>query len=337
MDITLLRTFLTNIGNGFIDKGAHQSLEQAFPTANITEVSGYPRYTSYRSSTTSVRTLAEMAGIVQQGESLPTAKNRQFLQLERFLNTDLAVFPGCVLYPRLLEFFSPVLSDLNERGIPIVFLGAGGYFYDPNKPETQQTRDYLQRLDNIALISRDRPCYDTYGDLFEYSVPGIDNAFFISDWYQPPAANQDFDVHTFDNQEEPHIQTKNTVLRACHIPFGYAMPFTPVAGELKARIIKYRNGLFDKDNLLVSDLLEDYLFLYANGQETHSSRVHACVPALVYGNKAQFYRETPRGSLFEQVVTDNISKRCVSLSEEKLEEKKAEQVGKLERAVSELV
>lgn len=337
MDVLLLRTFLTNIGNGFIDKGARKTIERAFPSATITEISGYPNYSSHRSRTTSLRPLAKVAGWAKQGSPLPTAKNRQFLHLSQFVNADVAVFPGCVLYPRLLEFFSPTLSDLHDRGIPIVFLGGGGYFYDPQQPQTRRTRDYLRRLDNIALISRDQPCYDIYEDVFDYAAPGIDNAFFIGDWYQPPEANQPFDVHTFDNQDEPDIHTEKMVLRALHTPLGYAMPFNPIISELKARLNEYKKGFLNKENLLVSDLLQDYLFLYANGETTHSSRVHACVPALVYGNNAQFYRNTPRGSLFEQVVTGDIADQPVSLSGERLAEKQAEQVEKLEAAVSYLL
>ena len=337
MDIVLFRTFLTNIGNGFIDKGARQTIERAFPNSSITEVSGYPLYASRQSSRTSLHPLAKVAGLVSEGESLPTQGDREFLHLGQFIDADLAVFPGCVLYPRLLTFFQKALADLADRNVPIVFLGAGGYYYDLQQRETKETQSLLNSLGNAALITRDQPAYDAFGGLFEYATPGIDNAFFISEWKEIPESNIEFDVHTFDNQEEPPIQSERRILRARHKPFGHAMPFAPPAVGASARYNDYSKGRLDKENLLISDLLEDYLFLYANGEETHSSRVHACVPALVYGNEARFYRETDRGSLFEQVVDGDISTELVGLSEERLEKKKAEQVEKLEAAATELL
>lgn len=58
-----------------------------------------------------------------------------------------------------------------------------------------------------------------------------------------------------------------------------------------------------------SDYPLDYLFLYRNVTETHSDRVHACIPTLSFGNKAKLYSDSPRIALFENV--------CININEMK--------------------
>lgn len=68
--------------------------------------------------------------------------------------------------------------------------------------------------------------------------------------------------------------------------------------ELKTAYDELKRG-----NLYVSDNIRDYLFMYSNANEVHADRIHACVPALVYGGKIKFYYDTPRGRLFDGLVT----------------------------------
>lgn len=50
MDILIQRSWLTNLGNGFIDKGAKALVESVFPDANVFETSGYAQRAAYRTT-----------------------------------------------------------------------------------------------------------------------------------------------------------------------------------------------------------------------------------------------------------------------------------------------
>jgi hypothetical protein len=56
--------------------------------------------------------------------------------------------------------------------------------------------------------------------------------------------------------------------------------------------------------MMVSENPLDYLFLYNNVKETYTDRVHACIPTLSFGNKAQLFSDSPRIALFENVKLD---------------------------------
>jgi hypothetical protein len=89
--------------------------------------------------------------------------------------------------------------------------------------------------------------------------------------------------------------------------------------------------------MFVSDTLKDYPFLYVNAEEVHSDRIHACVPALVYGNKIKFYHETPRKYLFDSILNDNPQKSLCSVDDERLATAKNIQKTAMENAVDRLV
>ena len=84
---------------------------------------------------------------------------------------------------------------------------------------------------------------------------------------------------------------------------------------------------------LVSDIPHDYLALYANAEEVHSDRVHACVAALAYGRKARLYHPTLRGSLFEAAGAARIREELVQLDLQALAQKKKAQIEFVRRVV----
>jgi len=85
------------------------------------------------------------------------------------------------------------------------------------------------------------------------------------------------------------------------------------------------------ENVFVSDLVTDYLFLYANADVVRSDRIHACLPALTYGNRAQFYFDTPRANLFDRVPIDgDATSEPVRFDMDDLEREKDAQVDALE-------
>ena len=79
---------------------------------------------------------------------------------------------------------------------------------------------------------------------------------------------------------------------------------------------------------MCSDYPLDYLFIYRNAVETHSDRVHACIPTLSFGNKAQLYSDSPRVALFENVgiSLNEIKHRPVTLDKGRLKELQDRQV-----------
>jgi len=86
----------------------------------------------------------------------------------------------------------------------------------------------------------------------------------------------------------------------------------------------------------VSDLVTDYLFLYANADVVRSDRIHACPPALTYGNcRAQFYFDTPRANLFDRVLIDgDATSEPVRFDMDDLEREKDAQVDALEEGIA---
>ncbi|SEU14047.1 polysaccharide pyruvyl transferase family protein [Natrinema hispanicum] len=333
MKIVILRTWLTNIGNGFIDKGAKAIVRQSFPEADIFEVSGFPNKTEEKVA------LGPLAGGTWRklGDTGQKFRDHRFrthpvrqnmVNLSEFVDADLAILPGCVLYDVGLEPYFQTLLELQARDIPIVILGAGGGDY--HRETRQYVTEKLQQLDVCGLIARDTPTYEHYGDVVDVAHNGIDCAFFINEWHTPPESNQQFTVAAFDKVEEPPLQTDNRTIRPDHNPFGRSKPYQGLPRNVRDRL-KNRNN-FKRGNVFVSDLVTDYLFLYANTETTHSDRIHACVPTLAYGNQAKFHFDTPRGALFDNVGLSDITDRTVSL-DEGIEEKKEQQVQQLRDTV----
>lgn len=328
MRLLLLRTWLTNIGNGFIDMGAKASLERAYPDAEIVTASGFGAYTGYH------RRLGIFSGIqglsdqvADLAERRRTPRKHDALNISNLVDCDVAVLPGCTLYPGALEPYRETLRDLSDRGIPIVLLGAGGMDYSP---ETRRyVRDVLEEVGIEGMITRDIRALEAYDGLVHEARDGIDCAFFIDDYYTPPRADREFDVHLFDKINEPRIGSPRTVVRPDHSPFGYAKPYKGLVKQAWSTL----TDTGPQDNEFRSDVIEDYLFLYANATETHADRIHACVPALVYGNRARFYYETPRALLFEQFHDLDTRSNLVELSDKQLQERKRTQVADIQAVV----
>lgn len=324
MRILLLRTWVTNIGNGFIDKGARTLIEQAFPDAKIVESSGHPQSTAIQQSDL----LLNRVGKYLPDQILDTSAGGSYqdraVSVANFVDADIAVLPGCVLNDTGFDPYEPLLHSLSERGIPIYILGGGGGDYEPGT--RRLVNRVLQETDIRGLITRDSDAYECYNESVEYSYDGLDCAFWINDWHQPVRADREFEMLTFDKIDEPELplQSSESVVRTDHFPFE--RPHGTLRQKTKRRLLQIE--FFQQDRTMVSDLLTDYLFFYANAAVTHSDRIHACVPTLVYGNEAQFWFETPRAALFEKVLDDpsTIHRHPVSLNQDTLDSLKAQQV-----------
>ena len=315
--ILLLKPQLVNIGNGMIAKGAKALLERAFPESEIIESSAYPYF------------MSDIA--VENGGDEGLLNNT--VGVGDYVDIDAAILPGCVLYPHPLRRHLPLFQRLNESSTPIFVVGAGGNDYEP---DTQRAvSDLLEDAGISGLITRDEPAYEAYSDVVPEAYSGMDCAFFIDEWYEPPEADRDFVTATFDKVEEPDFNDESRIVRPHHAPFDLLRDVYEGDGVVGSVLNAGRKFTSDneletaydelrKNNLFVSDNIRDYVFFYANASEVHADRIHACVPGLMYGNKIKFYYETPRARLFDGMV-DETDDGFEVIDEQILQEKKEKQ------------
>lgn len=323
--VVLLRTWIQNIGNGFIDKGARVILQRAFPDAEIVEASGHPNYVGDIKASLGLR---QKLGLDRSDHRRVDHPYRQrTLNVAEYMDADLIVLPGCILSDWVFRKYAATFDRLDTQDTPVIFLGAGGGDYEATTRET--TRKFLDRFDVDALLTRDDEAYESYADDVEFSYSGIDCAFYINEWFDAPDSTEKFTAHTFDKTDEPErLNPENTVVRPDHSPFG--QPFEIYVRREVSNLLG--NNDYEKENVLYSDRLEDYLFVYANSEVTHSDRVHACVPTLAYGGKAKFYFSTPRAGLFEKVIDQDITEQVVSLNQDRVAAEKQDQVAAVREA-----
>ncbi len=331
MKILLLRTWLTNIGNGFIDKGAEVCIRRAFPSAEIIEVSGFPNYVGYYNS---LGVKSQLSGITR----FDINKENTLVNIAEIIDdVDVAILAGCILDTTIVKYLT-TLKKLRDNDVPIVFIGAGGSSYITSTSKCVQKIIY--EIKPAALLTRDTVAYKLYSQYFDFSYDGIDCGFFINEYYSPPKAKEPFVVATFDSSKEPEIISNYQIFRAYHEPFYYANMHNilfHISAKLSTLILgRQYKSIPKKKNVILSDNIKDYLFLYANAEEVHSDRVHACVAALSYGNKTKFYADTPRAALFDKLLDKEITKSLISLSRGKLEEEKQKQVSAFKEATSRL-
>jgi len=330
--VMLLKTWLSNIGNGFIDKGSHACINEALNDPQIVEVSGYPNFVGHYLNLSWKNKLLERKNKFEL-EQLNSINVADFVD-----DVDIAIISGCILDWSIVKYV-PTIKKIRDRGIPLVLLGAGGSDY------TIDTQNLIKKVINIlkpsALFTRDSNAYALYSKYFNRSYNGIDSGFYISDWYLPPKSTKQFIVAAFDSSKEPRISTNFTILRAYHEPFYYSYAYNKVLRiciDLAKEIFNLNLcDISHKKNILISDCIEDYLFLYYNATEVYSDRVHACVAALSYGNKARLYSNTPRSALFDRVLNTDINKELSSLPREKIYEEKTNQASILKEVIQDII
>jgi fibrillarin-like rRNA methylase len=84
-----------------------------------------------------------------------------------------------------------------------------------------------------------------------------------------------------------------------------------------------------------SEFPEDYLQLYANCDTVYTDRVHACVAALIYGNKAMYFGKSPRYGLLPRVLQGaDITKEPVSLNLDYVAQEKQKQLDFLDSVLN---
>lgn len=326
MDILLLRSWITNIGNGFIDRGAEEIIREAFPESNLISISGYNKQVQYRRQSASIEDLIH---------SRDTVDTNNIFSISSAVEPDIAVLPGCTLYKTAFENYYSTLLELSKRDIPIILLGAGSGDYSEESQE--YLRDRLSNLNITGFISRNPKAYELYSENFQYTYNGIDCAFFINDWFSPCSFKDSVTVSTFDIVSEPDIRSPSTIVRPHHSPFD-----NPFIGLPKRAVHKYTpvdvagspyGSKLEKENSFISDSLEDYLMIYGNADRVHADRIHACIPGLMYGAKVRFYYDTERDGVFQNLVSGDINNELVSLKQDLTKRAKTDQVDQFRKFV----
>ena len=280
----------TNIGNAFVNLGAIHTLKTALgKEGSVFHVGGM---SGYLFST--------------KGKSANT------LPIGEIIDCDYVVNAGMTLcYDHLIAALS-AYQQFTKRGTKIIFLGGGAGQYTDK--EVKKVREIMKKFPLYVLISRDRYTFEKYGELAQHSYDGIDCGFFINDCTKPIPLNiTDFDVMNFDNLDEPRINHEGRqVIRTHH---------SCCPSFLKKEYFKY-------PNTLISDLPSDYLTLYAQAKVTYSDRVHACIPALAFGNLAKMYfkSEDKRLHMFERIGASDVDKMPVRLDLERINIEKKNQI-----------
>lgn len=310
----------TNIGNAFIDLGAMAILHAAVPNAHVTFASEMPRWFfssgAKRSQILKSRRFQFWGG--EQTIEEPIQDNA--LDIATVTDCDLVVFSGMAMCEEFVRVNGPTILSLSSRGVPVLLLGTGALEY--SQPEKRLYGDFLRKVKPVGFVSRDDRSYEMFADYVPQAQKGIDCGFFVLEAYTPfPLVLPAYIVATFDSTPEPALDLKERqMIRAHHDCW------TPLNKEQTSTA-----------NTLISDIPYDYLALYANAEEVHSDRVHACVAALAYGRHARLYHPTPRGSLFDAVGAYDIRDKLVKLDLGLLKRKKKSQIEFTQQVITECV
>lgn len=289
---------MDNLGNGFLDIGAWYQLGNVCPDAEIISISNtFPSKRYLFGNPT--------------GMLLPGKNKSGAFDLRMCFDADYIVFTAACLADYWFKMNAELIEWVIKTQIKVVILGASGSdsgSFDYDNSEQKRIRDIVKKTNFFLMTSRDQATFDNYADLAQYSHNGVDCAMFLNEAFQPSEMNIGrFDVFTFDAMKEPEIKTNRRVLRLCH-KVSWIDSF--------CRMLRHPKRILQLANTMdwASEFPEDYLHLYANCDTVHTDRVHACVAALIFGNRARYYGKSPRYGLLPRVLQGaDITKETVSL------------------------
>lgn len=303
----------TNIGNAFIDLGSIQSLKMVSPNAVIHFTSEIPQWFFYYNK-----------------KNLHSA-----LELASLIKSDYLVVSGMLCCDEFIKLYEPIISKLIKNNTKFIINGGGGGRY--SQKEVENFRNFLKRNPPYAFISRDEPSFENYNDLAEHSYSGVDCGFFLSDYFTPAELNlPDFVVFNFD---ESNLHKFLKLIRNILLFKKPAVKIHKIPKITDKFIIRthhscwpvWRHGIvdlgipndyFNMPNTFISDIPNGYLNLYANTKATYSSRAHACVATLSFGNPAMLFSQTSRAYLFDKVGADTIKEKLTFPNIEKIKQEK---------------
>lgn len=306
--------YFNNIGNGFIDVGAEETIKRAMSQdATIIKVS---QCANFAASLGYAFLLKENRFVNKVWESTmkrysKSLHDKTYKTVDTsnvFSVADMAIFdyfiiPGCVLTVPFFSIYGSMLEKKVAQGTKLIFLGASGNYYTDY--EIEYVKRWLKKLNPYALMFRDSVAFKAYESLSVNVYNGIDNVFFVNKIDMPKIKNEKdpYVVLNFEKSENASVQKElektlkdRNIIYSNHKPFPYSKVISLV-----------------KKNIMISDYPLDYLFLYRHVSETYSDRVHACIPTLSFGNAARLYSDSPRIALFENVGLQNITKELVRI------------------------
>lgn len=324
--------FFNNIGNGFIDYGAEETLKAAMPEGGeIIKLSQCANFAASLGKSFMIRENVIVRWvwdhIMQHYEkklhdkTYAAVSTLDVFSPAKIAKFDYLILPGCILTVAFFTIYGKFLEEKKRQGCKFIFIGASGNYYTDN--EVSEVKKWLLKLEPHAIMFRDSVAFGHYAECCENSYNGIDNVFFVNRM-NIPKAETTMDPYVVLNFDTPKNQSYRKDLEkkfaGRNIIYTDHKPFPYMKISRKA-----------KDNVMCSDYPLDYLFLYRNVSETHSDRVHACIPTLSFGNKAQLYSDSPRVALFENVGIDlnEIKSHPITLDPKKLKELQDAQIAYL--------
>lgn len=321
--------YFNNIGNGFIDLGAEKTLVFSMPQgADLIKLSQCANFAASLGLSFVVKENFVVRWLwehtVQHIEKqlhdkvYDAVSTLDVFSPAKIAILDYLVLPGCILTDAFFTIYGKFLEEKARQGCRLIFLGASGNYYTDK--EVEVVKQWLDRLKPYALMFRDSTAYGLYAEFSDNVYNGIDNVFFVNSLNLPEVETtiDPFVVLNFDIPKHSHIRRNlETKFKRGHIVYTDHKPYP-----------YYKVSRLAKKNVMCSDYPLDYLFIYRNAVETHSDRVHACIPTLSFGNKAQLYSDSPRVALFENVgiPLDEIKHRPVALDKRRLKELQDRQV-----------
>lgn len=276
----------TNIGNSFIDYGAMHVCQKYNPCI----------YSEY---------------------DYLMFKNRR----QNYFNGFLDLKPKCIFFSGMVTCEQFVIDQkeifqiIDSIGVPVVLNGVGGENY--TQKEIHAFRNFIKSHKFIGFISRDDETYEAYHDLFPKSYKGIDVGFFLSE----------IDRFKFLNE----LPKKYTVFNNDSLGFNRS---PEVFEEYKQSVIDHSEvrthhqltdlpeSYISLPKTMLSEMPDQYIYMYAQSKMTFSTRVHACVATLSFGGKCALLYNTPRSCMFKTVGCGQIVNTPCSVDKNVLEAKK---------------
>jgi len=324
-------TWSPNIGNAFFNLGIMHALKLAKPESNVVFLPDPPGWNwSYGRK--------------------PENPNILLDDLE----CDYILVSGPLFCSWLEPIWGNTLRKLKKKGTKIVFISAGSMEY--SEEEYNQVMPFVKEIEPYMLVTRDSDTFDRYSGLFEKEHDGICFSLFAKEYFTEFINTEYDDINIcFDkgldynvlieyedeirnllttsewNDSREHKKLKRSkkaskldkfydyrIVRPHHV----ANPrFRTI---LKSFVLGYRP--FVKPNTYIADIPEGYLHLYKNSKLTISERVHACAPAISFGNYAWLVSETKRSRLFDRIGLGDVTNHPVKADQNLLDTEKSVQI-----------
>lgn len=321
--------YFNNIGNAFIDYGAEMQLHNALPKeailvkisqcANFSASLGWRFELKYNPVVNWIWTKSQKFINRHHDSAYVGVSNFEVFNPLKIIKLDYLIIPGCVLTYSFFKIYGHLLADKVSEGCKLIFWAASGNYY--SESEVICVNEWLTKLHPYAISFRDNIAYFKYKKYTERAYNGIDNVFFVNLLDIPKCETNcgDYCIVNFDAKYNKKTKFdivntfsgEKTIIYMDHEPYPYR-----------------KIGKLAKQNVMCSDYPLDYLILYKNVDVTYSDRVHACIPTLSFGNKAQLFSDSPRIALFENVGIElnEITKYPISLNQGLLKDLQGKQI-----------